>query len=235
MQCNVAPMIVLFGIDGSGKTTQAELLCKAVARSICPATYVWARWDPYFLRPFLLLGRYLAGRQCAKLSPRQGDIKEDLYYTNLSSTKKRVFRIPAMRIAWKYMVLIEYYFQIKRLLRRNLKNDGVIVCDRYIYDLAADLSGNFSYDYKRLHSLLRLLHSCFPRPALSLLIDLPPEEGYRRKADGTPLNYLRARAAIYRDIAEIAGAKVVDGARDVSDVHGSILEFVMEKKEWIVG
>ena len=43
-------LIVLTGIDGSGKTTQANLLVKDLKKDGIDVSYVWSRWEPFLLR-----------------------------------------------------------------------------------------------------------------------------------------------------------------------------------------
>jgi thymidylate kinase len=46
-------LIAFTGIDGSGKTTQADLLVKNLLKDGIEAAYVWSRWEPFLVRPFI--------------------------------------------------------------------------------------------------------------------------------------------------------------------------------------
>ncbi|MBI5049488.1 MAG: hypothetical protein HZC11_01085 [Nitrospirae bacterium] len=58
-------LIVFTGIDGSGKTTQAELLAKNLRQDGLHVSYVWSRWEPFFLKPLLKRWRSGAAKDTA--------------------------------------------------------------------------------------------------------------------------------------------------------------------------
>ena len=107
-------LIVFIGIDGAGKTTQAQLLVNSLINRGLPAEYIWARWEPCLLKPASMLVRKIIFKraQCLSKSISKGKAQEDIEYQAFSKMKQRIFSLPGMKLSWFYLAMMEYYFQI---------------------------------------------------------------------------------------------------------------------------
>ena len=65
-------------------------------------------------------------------------------------------------------------------------------------------------------------------PDYSIFINIPAEVGYKRKMDGTSLEYLKQREALYNDFE---GDTVfhVDGQQNVEKIHMDIRQWIEKK------
>jgi hypothetical protein len=94
-----ARLVVLVGVDGSGKSTQADLLARDAAARGIEATTVWARWDPLLVRPLIKLFH----RSAAVSGPSvRGEFQRDL------AIKRRVFRSALARRLWRAVASVDY-------------------------------------------------------------------------------------------------------------------------------
>lgn len=206
-------MIVLSGLDGSGKSTQAAVLARELADRGIRSRAVWNRWEPTVSAPFIRLAKkHLARRE----NTAQGD------YRSFTDAKRRRMQSRWKREIWQIMVWGEYAFQVHwRTLRRRI--GGIVICDRYVYDTLIDIAINFSVAPGDLPALTgHPLLSLFPKPALVIFIDIDPETGASRKSDGTPAAYLADRRAYYRELARIMNAPLVDGGASAEAVAKTI-------------
>jgi thymidylate kinase len=209
-----ATMLVLSGLDGSGKSTQAALLAGRLAASGIRSRAVWNRWEPFFSAPFIRLAkRYLARRENAGT----GD------YRGFTAAKRRKMKSRWKREVWQLMAWSEYAFQVHgRTLMRRLSG-ATVICDRYVYDTLIDIAINFSIAPSDLPALMgHPLLAFFPKPALVIFIDIDPETGASRKSDGTPAAYLADRRPYYSELARIMNAPLLDGGASVESVADSV-------------
>jgi thymidylate kinase len=209
-------LLYVGGIDGSGKTTQAEAFVRSARGQDARWIYRWARWEPKLTAPLMALARRGLARGGAPGSARPSD---DAGYRDFRGGKQRIFRRQWARALWTAAVLLEYLPQVWWRLGPALLRGRFVVCDRYLPDVWIDLAMNFGegeggVERLRGHPLNRL----FPRPRGGVVLDLDAEAGYQRKNDGTPLAYLQDRRSLYLELARRLGLGVVDAGRPREEV-----------------
>jgi dTMP kinase len=218
-------LLVLMGLDGSGKSTQAELLCDWLAENGVRAEAVWMRGESYVTRPVLALGK--AVMRAPKESKRGEGIKAGKDYDDYVGTKHTMFKNKFLRKVWAGLTLLDLYITFRIAFARVPRETEVVVLDRYIYDSFIDIDTAFGEGGKEA---LRLLDSraarFFPRPDLVLLLEITPEEAMRRKDDIPSVRYLKERESVYRGIADALEALRVDAGKPLRDVQNRIREIV---------
>ena len=211
-------LIYFAGIDGSGKTTQAE---RAVAERLQSGeswAYRWVRWEPAVTGPLMGLARRLLTR--GKGGERPAD---DPGHAEFVAAKRSVFRQKWRRDLWATIVLIEYIPQMAWRLLPALWSGRTVVCDRYLPDVWVDLAMNFDEGFAGVQRLSRHpLCRCFPRPDHMLLLELPAQLGWERKQDGTPLAYLEEREHLYTGLTRLIPASIVDATAPLDDVATAV-------------
>jgi thymidylate kinase len=207
-------ILTLSGLDGTGKSSQAEKLLTRLATEDMKAGAIWNRWKPFLSLPIVKLAR-------RTLSPVKEARTAD--YSNFTEAKKKKMESPLKKKIWQTMVWSEYSLQVRfRLLTHGWPFRGMI-CDRYVYDTLVDMAVNFSVSPGELESLCgNSLLDLFPVPVQAILIDIDPETGARRKDDGTPVNYLSDRRQLYLEMARITGAIVIDGTKTIDEISDEI-------------
>jgi dTMP kinase len=218
-------LIVLMGLDGSGKTTQAERLAAWLRNNGTKAETVWMRGNSYVTRPVLAVGK--AFLRAPKESKRGEGIKAGKTYKTYVDTKRTMFRRKWLRKVWTALTLVDLYITFRIAFSKLPRDTAAVIMDRYIYDSFIDIDAAFGEDGREA---LRLLSSgaarVFPRPDLVILLRITPEEAMHRKDDIPSADYLEQREALYGSIAEAVGARVIDGAKPVAEVEAEIREVV---------
>lgn len=196
-------LVCVTGIDGAGKTTLARNIAVALRQQGRPAVYVYGRIYPVISRLLMALGRITL--------LRRDDPRRD--YGAYTTSKKRTMCNPLL--AWPYTaaVLLDYYIQIWFKLLRHLFSRRIIVSDRYIYDtVISDLTVHLNYSPAQTERAIERGLRLLPTPMLTILIDLPEQVAFSRKADVPHIDYLRERRGWYLRLAARPEVERFDGA-----------------------
>ena len=219
---NKGHLIVFCGIDGSGKTTQAQLLINELMRKGFPASYVWMRWEQVLVRP---LTRKWKSSIKKETGHSDGRAKEN------KKKKHKLLSNPFFRRLWLAAFFIDYGLQILFRLRVRLMRKELIVSDRMFYDSVIDqainLGSNRDWLLNNLNSSwMRII---FPQPDIVLYIDCPGEIAFRRKDDAPDLEYLTDRRELYRQLAERYEWVQLDGTQPIDEIAAQVRDIVCTK------
>lgn len=219
---NYTRLICIVGIDGSGKTTLANLLA-AQWRRRCPTVrYIHSYHEAILLKPMKIL---------AKLVLMEGT-DEFGDYTHYRKTKVAAsVRHPFLSRLYGILWMIDYFVQafftvgVPRILRRKL------VVDRYIYDAALNASLTMNGFPETSYRFIDLFFKVNPRPNIVFLIDLPVEVAFARKNDIQSVEYLRERRNMYLAMAKRYGFHILDGLAKPEDLLSEVFA-EYSKMEW---
>ncbi len=207
-------IFAFFGIDGSGKSTQALLLYHHFRNRGLETAYSWSRRQPSFTKfPANLIKKILL---------RESGDSDGSKYLLIKKKREKLLRSRLFRALWINCSLLEYFvltFWKVVILNRKRK---VLICDRYLQDAIADFAVTGSLDPKDVFN--KLFCRLFPSPDRLYFIDVTAEIGASRKNDGTSLEYLQDRVPIYRRLAELSGAVYIDGKMPLKKIEGIVLE-----------
>jgi thymidylate kinase len=221
-------LIYLSGIDGCGKTTQAEKLSARLNEAGFNSEYQWLRWEPSIVPLIKKITRLLGRKSRSATNSEQLKTGENADHASWSDLKQRLLSIAPIRWVWlKYAT--DDYFSAYKKISPTWKADYVIM-DRYLFDFTIDQAINVSMKPEVLdQKLRRSAVGKMQRPDLSIIINLPAEIGYQRKMDGTPVEYLQQREACYQAFATGENAMQVDGTLSVDEINDIIYTWIIEK------
>ena len=209
-----APLLVSFsGMDGSGKSTQIELLCSALSQAGL-TVYQRAFWDDVVVFP-----QWRAGFSHTFLKSEGG----------VGAPDRPVRRNDKNNRAW-YLTLGRYglYFFDALNLRRKVAESrrrpaDVIIFDRYIYDQLATLP----LQRPMARAYARLLLKVAPRPDVAYLLDAEPEVARARKPE-YPLDFLHVYRDSYLRLQKMAGMTLI-APHSIEEVHAAILQALRQR------
>ncbi len=218
------PMLVaLDGIDGSGKSAQAELLAHAVAGAPARQRLVWTRGGSAgLLQPLFRLGkRVLRPRAVANGSAAPGAP------TARESERATLFRQPVVRAVWPWLIALELGFVYQWRVRWPLLRGDVVIADRYVLSALTDLAARLDRPDIAHSAPGRLLRGLAPRPAHSFWFEVPVEVALARKGGEESGEMLRRQAAVAPALAAELGATRLDATLPLADLSDPLVTQVL--------
>ncbi len=207
-------LIVVSGVDGAGKSTQiARLQERLHARGARPVVF----WHRPGYSPELDALRRVVRRLRGGVLPPPGP----------SAARERVFSRPSVRVSWLATALLDTFAQHALKVRAMLATGRTVICDRGLADARLDLALRFPEAAPLLGRLWPAIEAGAPRPDISLLLLVSPEEALRRSEAKRepfpdPPEVRLARDRAYRELVGRDGWRVIDAEADVDVVAGRI-------------
>ena len=220
-------VVALSGLDGAGKSTQAELLVDTLDRLGHDAVAVWTRiaaegwvWElrhrvGRVIRLLLRLRGRGGTRAEVRASPGQQD---DITALRESST--------FLTQAWATFVALANVYAHQRAVARHVAQGRVVVCDRWVLDSVVHLRARFGEEraWRGQALLIRLLS---PKPARAFLLDISAEVAQTRKQEDEP-EWLARLERLYREEQPRLGVRRLDGTRPRDELAAEIAREVWD-------
>jgi len=213
MRLDGLKLVSFSGIDGAGKSTQIEALCRSLrGRGFHCSLYTF--WDDVVAFPRL--------RERISLRAFKGD-------KGIGSPDKPIVRRDKNVTTW-YMTIFRLFlymldaFSLSVAVSRSAESGAdFLIFDRYIYDELANLPMKNLAVRLYLQALLRFI----PKPDVALFLDADPEAATIRKPE-YPLEFVRRNRDAYHRMSRLVGMTVIP-ARSIERTTEIIDELVSEK------
>lgn len=202
-------IIILSGIDGAGKTTLAKRLVKELKVQKQKVRYVWYRWAAFLSYPLLAICKVL------NYTKKRETITIREYYRNRG-----------ISVIWSFLYPLDYFFCSLTKLRRIRKENSIIVFDRYLPDIIADVT--FQTQINLLNTIIgEILLSYLSREMfLGIVLDVSEEVALSRKEEIPSKEYVEIRRSIYLTIAKALDWEILDGTKPVEYNLRKVLEML---------
>jgi thymidylate kinase len=208
-------IIVSFsGIDGAGKSTQIDLLCKllkqAGGRVLCLA----------FWEDVAVLRKH---RERTSITLFKGDPGVGSPGKPVSRRDKNVrsWYLTVARLLLYLLDGIHLRFVVGRTLESRV---NVIFFDRYLFDELA----NLPLEHRIIRHYVRLLLKLIPIPDIAYLLDSDPAAACRRKPE-YPLDFLHDNRRSYLALSELIPGLRVIGPLPLSEVRQEVVKELQER------
>ena len=188
-------VIIVSGIDGSGKSTQLALLKRYLELRGFSVGYAWLRWFAAFTYLLYLYARIMKRTIVVKSRSRPVHI--------------HVFWIdPVLRVLYPRVLLLDLLmrFTLSMLVAR-LRSYDVLLIDRFVLDVVVDLLWEVR-DAKILRcTLVRVLWK-YVRNTIILVVE--PKEAAKRKSDIVSLKEVAFKRRCFEVFAKYFRVPVID-------------------------
>src|SRR5579862_4019218 len=213
MRLDSVKVVSFSGIDGAGKSTQIEALCRSLrGRGYHCALYTF--WDDVVafskLREHISLRAFKGDKGIG--SPDKPIVRRD---KNISTWYTTFFR--------SFLYMLDA-FSLSIAVSRSAESDAdFLIFDRYIYDELSNLPIKNPLVRLYLHAILRFI----PRPDVAFFMDAEPEAATIRKPE-YPLEFVRRNRDAYQRIGRLVGMTVIPPL-SIEQTTGVIEELISEK------
>lgn len=213
--------VCFIGLDGSGKSTSIEEALKHCKSLGMKVEVVRAAYVVEKLNKLIKFGKKMTMK--GHDDPyKQGDYSEYLKQmrkTNRKSFKYRVF---------SFLTTMEFKSQIRKRVKRKLKQGINLLIDRYIYDNAVTYCANLGLGSDFIHEIIDKKWVKAPRPDKIIYVKTPVETCLSRKNDIPDPLYLEIREPLYDLVANDYEATIIRGDQPLDDMKEEVLASVME-------
>lgn len=213
MRLDHIKLVSFSGIDGAGKSTQIDALCRSLRGRGFQCT-LFTFWDDVVafskFRERISLRAFKGDKGIG--SPEKPIVRRD---KNVSTWYMTIFRL--------FLYMLDA-FSLNIAVSRNAERDAdFLIFDRYIYDELANLPMRNLAVRLYVHALLRFV----PKPDVALFLDADPKEATTRKPE-YPLEFVRRNRDAYHRMSKFVGMIIVPPL-SIEQTTGTIEELVSEK------
>lgn len=205
--------IYLAGCDGTGKTTQAQLLLADLQARQVKAGRLWLRFPFFFCLPLLAYARW---RGCS-------------WYEEMGGTRHGYWGFRGswlLRVIFPWLLLLDAALFTIAQVYLPLRLGKTIVCERFVLDMLVDLS--LALDDPGFPGRLpgKLYPALLPRRATIAVLDLDARTIRRRRSDLQGDKRLEARLEAYRQLAAGSSYPMFSTQKSPLEINQYIWELI---------
>ena len=211
-------IIVFSGTDGSGKSSQIELLKRFFENQGCKVQVIWARGGYTPLFSFL---KKILRILLAKKIPKAGE----------NHSRSKMLKKKSISSTWLTIAILDLFLFYGVYVRVLSFLNFIVICDRYIEDTEIDFNRNFPGIFNSESLLWKLLIWSLPTPRQSFLLYVPVDVSLiRSKMKGEPFpdtpETLAFRLKAYLDESIFPSDKYhkIDCQKPIESINSEIVD-----------
>jgi thymidylate kinase len=201
--------IYITGADGTGKTTQAEILIQLLEERGIRCKHLWLRFPFFFSLPLLAYARWKGYSWYEKTE----GVRHGYWDFRHSWLMRTVFPWALLLDATLASVLAVYL---------PLQLGYTIVCERYVLDMIVDLSVATGCPVERMERWGKCLLNVLPGNSSTFILDSDATTVRKRRPDLLSDRRLQDKLSSYRNLAQSLSLTVLDGHLPQCDLAGLI-------------
>ncbi|MDI6644164.1 MAG: hypothetical protein QME14_03825 [Methanobacteriaceae archaeon] len=210
-------LICISGPDGTGKTTQVNLLIKNLKEFGINYEYRWLRFQHFFSLPLLAFARLIGLSEVEKLE--NGD-KIGYHFFYKSKIVSNIY-ILLIYLDTLFSTIFKVYIPIY-IYRSH------IACDRFVYDTLIDIMIS-TREYNLHKSIIGKLFICLiPKNSYILILITDENTLKSRRRDIRHDKNINLKIKLYKEIAKKYQITVFDANLAVNDINNQILRILNE-------
>jgi len=211
-------LICLIGTDGTGKTTQANLLLNKAKAGNRRGLYRWFHYARFFSLPLLVYAR----------------LRNYSRYEIINGQKFGWWEFKPSVLLCKllpWLMLIDaFWFSLFKIYIPLLCGYSIIA-DRYIWDIMVDIMQGIDRDDMSLHLIGKMFLKLVPGNTVVFLLDADIESLPQRRNDIKNDERLQKRMLCYRKLAIDNGIPVINANNTINDIHQEILDIIIQRRD----
>ncbi len=233
-----ARVVSLSGLDGAGKSTQAEHLCRALVALGYDAEVAWTKLgrDPALdrvsapVKAAVTAVERLRGRldaaddEPAPAEPDEsGEVRVHPGGPRPAPDRGHRAREQSLLLSWGWSCVVALANARTHRRSARARPGTVLICDRYVLDTAAHL--RYRYPAAGSATVQRWLAAHLsPRPRAAFFLDVSPAAARARKPEQYTTNDLTRLRDLYAAECTRLAVTVLDGERPEAEVASAIAE-----------
>lgn len=211
-------VIVVSGMDGTGKSTHASRLFEELRGSGIPAVYRRIRFPHMLSAPLLLY---------ARLRKRSYVVRSGEYKVGVHDFESS--RI--LRLAFPLTLFLDLLLAILLLVRVPRALGKTVICDRFVLDTLVDLIASFGWRPQTETKWVDRFRMLVPRGSLTFFLTARPEVLIERRPELAIDPKLGERYASYARLAQREGVASISTERGLDGSFSDIKERIVN---WIL-
>lgn len=220
--CQRGHLVAVSGLDGSGKSGQAQRLAEALDQLGHETVVVWTRLGS---GERLRLAAAPVKGLFSKLTPANSSaVVSSRYAAHVEApdtVRASRERHRWLTFCWVLVVVLDHLVEQHRGVSGHLRSGRVVVCDRWTLDSLAHLRYRYAASTDlRVHAAL--LRRLAPAPDAAFLLEVPGAVAHQRKPDQYTCEQLEQQALLYGDSARQLGVTRVDGTAPVEHIAATL-------------
>jgi len=215
---NDSTIIVLSGVDGTGKTSIANKLFFELKKNNKKVKYVWmrGRGRVFFSLPLLALSRFIK-LTVVTLNSSGKTFSHYFWYKNYAFSF--VYIIITLIDVILYNIFLVYF---------PLKLGYTLIIDRCPLDTMIDLYVDTKVDEVFKYS--RFFMRTIPNDALFFILDVPSDVAFNRKKDIYNIEYINQRKTLYQYLCKLYNYNLINANRPIELVYDEIRELIRQSE-----